>query len=340
MTPKFPFEASLEDIRANPEIFVSSVNACLESEFLVLPKGAGFVEYPIFETGYEALKKASSGFTRLKASEIVPAILSVPISLIVLRSMLGFTPSEWAYVTTQRTEIEVTQGFARTVDRKIRMAPKTPLKHSLRLEAMIQTACELLNAGSPPVASEELHRLNKADTWSGLEGVRRLVQLGVPYPVVLYERFLGRPFASHRDSVSELVGDVLELEIEKLLTNAGVSYRKTKRAERIDGFDQAPDFVIPSEFNVQAVIEAKVTEDDGTARDKITRIQHLERLSLQGQPRGEPKFEVIACISGRGFGVRPEDMKKLLLATRGKVFTLKTLGSLVESTRLAEFKTR
>jgi hypothetical protein len=28
------------------------------------------------------------------------------------------------------------------------------------------------------------------------------------------------------------------------------------------------------------VIEAKITEDDGTARDKVTRVQHLERLDL------------------------------------------------------------
>ena len=59
----------------------------------------------------------------------------------------------------------------------------------------------------------------------------------------------GRPFAGHRDSVSELVGDVLESAIEDLLTKAGVTFRKTKRAERIDGFDQAPDFLIPDGFN-------------------------------------------------------------------------------------------
>jgi len=70
-------------------------------------------------------------------------------------------------------------------------------------------------------------------------------------------------------------------------------------------------------------------EDDGTARDKVTRVEHLGALSLLGQPRNQPKFEVIACIAciaGRGFCVRREDMKKLLLATRGKVFTLKNLG--------------
>ena len=43
---------------------------------------------------------------------------------------------------------------------------------------------------------------------------------------------------------------------------------------------------------------------------------------MAGQPADQPKFEVVACIAGRGFRVRREDMKKLLLATRGKVFTL------------------
>src|SRR5438046_5425395 len=136
--------------------------------------------------------------------------------------------------------------------------------------------------------------------------------IGVPYAMLLYERFLGRPFAGHRDSISELIGDSMENVIESVLSEAGISYRKTKRAERIPGFDQAPDFIVPSEFNPHVVIEAKITEDDGTARDKITRIQHLSELSLAGQPPGQPRFEVIACIGGRGFKVRREDMKKLL----------------------------
>jgi len=164
--------------------------------------------------------------------------------------------------------------------------------------------------------------------------------LGVPYAMLLYERFLGRPFAGHRDSVSELVGDNLESVIEDVLSSAGVSYRKTKRAERIPGFDQAPDFIIPSEFNPRAIIEAKVTEDDGTARDKVTRIQHLGELSLAGQPPDQPKFEVIACIAGRGFGVRREDMRKMLIATRGKVFTLKNINRLVDHTGIHAFRTK
>jgi hypothetical protein len=157
--------------------------------------------------------------------------------------------------------------------------------------------------------------------------------------MLLYERFLGRPFAGHRDSVSDLVGDSLEAAIEEQLANSGISYRKTKRAEKIPGFDQTPDFIIPSEFNPQVVIEAKITEDDGTARDKVTRIQHLAELSASFVTAGKSSFEVIACIGGRGFGVRREDMRKLLLATRGKVFTSSTLTQMVECSRLNEFKT-
>ena len=98
---------------------------------------------------------------------------------------------------------------------------------------------------------------------------------------------------------------------------------------------------MPDEFNPQIVIEAKLTEDDGTARDKITRVQHLGSLGMQGRgPNEPPRFEVIACIAGRGFKVRREDMKKLLLATRGKVFTLENLNRLVECSRLSEFRTK
>ena len=88
------------------------------------------------------------------------------------------------------------------------------------------------------------------------------------------------------------------------------------------------------------IIEAKITEDDGTARDKVTRIQHLGELSLAGRSEENPKYEVIACIGGRGFGVRREDMKKMILATRGKVFTLKTLDRLIDHSRLKNFKTK
>jgi hypothetical protein len=337
-----PFEVPFADVEADIETYVDSVFASLRSEFLTLPKGEGFIEYPTFETGYEALKRATADFRKFEPEGIFTVACATPIAFIVLRTMLGFTPPEWAYVTTEHTNVAVPQGAARTLDRNIRLNPTRPLPAAggvteQRMRAMIATACKLLIEG-PPETPGLLHRLDKADTRHGLASIQPLADIGVPYAMVLYERFLGRPFAGHRDSVSELVGDVVEAAVEAVLAAGKISFRKTKRAERVTGFDQAPDFIVPSEFNPKVVIEAKLTEDDGTARDKVTRVQHLGALSMKDRlAHQDPHFEVIACIAGRGFKVRREDMKKLLLATRGKVFTLETITQMVEHSRLQEF---
>lgn len=341
---KYPFEAPFTEVEANLDTFVSTIFSCLESEFLIMPKGEGFVTYSVFERGYESLKQSTNGFRSIEPEPVLKAALRAPMILIVLRTIMGFTPPEWAYLTAQRTGIDVTQGFVRSLDRKIRVAPFAPISRSgitmQRVSALVSTACELLNSKVPDVGPDKIHRLDKADTRDGSDSISALSSLGVPYAMLLYERFLGRSFAGHRDSVSELIGDSLESAIEDVLSRAGISYRKTKRAERIAGFDQAPDFVIPDEFSPQVVIEAKITEDDGTARDKVTRVQHLASLSIIGRTASSPKFEVIACIGGRGFGVRREDMRKLLTATRGKVFTLKTLDRLVACSGLREFRSK
>jgi len=342
----FPFEVPFEQIEANLDAYVDEVFGALQSEFLNLPKGEGFVDYSTFSKGYEELKATTKDFRDISSESIIATICRTPISFIVLRTILGFTPPEWAYITTQRSGVEVTQGAARSLDRRIRMAPLKPFTlnngvTSSRLRAMVVTACNLLTEDPPAVPADKLYRLDKADTKNGLASLQPLADLGVPYAMLLYERFLGRPFAGHRDSVSELVGDVLESAIEAELTGAKISFRKTKRAERVTGFDQAPDFIVPDEFNPEVVIEAKITEDDGTARDKVTRVQHLGSLSMTGRAASDPpRFEVIACIAGRGFGVRREDMKKLLLATRGKVFTLQNMPRLIDCTRLADFRTQ
>ena len=340
----FPFEVSFDELRADPDAYVDAVFDCLESEFMVMPRGHGFVEFPTFESGYETLKRVTRGFREVTSENVTSAVINAPVALLVLRCMLGFTPPEWAEYAKRHTGVPITQGAARSLDRTIRMDPDRDLAGigtvtRERLDALITAACHLLRCGVPSVPRDSLHRSDKADTREGLASLRSIADLGAPYSVLLYERFLGRPFAAHRDSVSELVGNLVESAIEDVLTRAGISYRKTRRAERVTGFDQAPDFIVPNEFNPQVVIEAKLTEDDGTARDKVTRVQHLSSLSTIDRPPDQPAFEVVACIAGRGFGVRREDMRKLLLATRGKVFTLQNMKQLIEHTDLRAFRT-
>lgn len=340
-----PFEVPYAEVQANMDLFVDEVFDALQSGFMTLPKGPGFIEYAVFEEGYEALKRETGSFRDLMPDRVLALTRRLPITLIVLRTMLGFTPSEWAEATSAHTNTEVSQGAARTIDRKVRMAPEVPLSENgitaQRISAMVRTACDLLRVGPEDVEEGFIHRLHKADTISGLQSIAPLADLGVPYSMLLYERFLGRPFAGHRDSVSELVGDILESAIETLLSRHGISFRKTKRAERVQGFEQAPDFIIPNEFNPQIVIEAKLAEDDGTARDKVTRVQHLHTLSMRGRTEDEgPRYEVVACIAGRGFKQRKQDMRKLIEATRGKVFTLQTISDLVRCSRLQDFVTK
>lgn len=100
------------------------------------------------------------------------------------------------------------------------------------------------------------------------------------------------------------------------------------------------DFFVPTEVAPAAIIEAKITGDDGTARDKVSRVLNLATMRDNRERAGQATFELIACVDGRGFRVRREDMRKMLLATRGKVFTLATLDRLIEHTRLREFLPR
>ena len=168
----YPFEAPFDEVRKDPERYVDAVFSCLESEFLVMPKGIGFVEYPVFERGYEALKAATKGFSQLDPVKVLSVTLVEPISIVVLRTMLGFTPPEWGYVTTQRSGVSVTQGFVRSLDRKVRKGPEIPLTtdgiamDGLRPWWKLLVKCS--SEGVPPVEEGQLHRLNKADTkWIG-----------------------------------------------------------------------------------------------------------------------------------------------------------------------------
>jgi hypothetical protein len=338
---KYPFEVNYDVIASNPDSFIDTVFDSLESSFLILPKGPGFIPYTEFAQAYEILKQQTSSFTKIKPNYVMRAIQQDALSLVVLRTILGFSPPELAYIATERTKVQISQNFARTLDRDARenrrMLDSCTTLRRKRIEAMVIAACELIQDNLEEFPEDTIHRLDKVDTRSGQKSIQHLADQGVPYAMLLYERFLGRPFASHRDSVSGIIGQVMEDAVETQLRKHHISFRRTQHAETIEGFDQIPDFIIPDEWNPRIVIEAKSAEDDGTARDKVTRIQHLATISADREIQGLKPFRVIACVDGRGFGVRREDMRKLLEATRGKVFTLETLDHLVDHTDLKHY---
>ncbi|MCC7416585.1 MAG: hypothetical protein IT176_05530 [Acidobacteria bacterium] len=340
-----PFEIGFDDLQVRVDEMVDATFADLQSQFLVLPRGDHFVDYADFQSAYEMLKRHTDAFGAFTADRIWNALREDALAFLVVRTILGLSPPEWADLARSDLGVEVPQNMARDLDVRCRherevFARLTRPRNGLaldRAEALVAIAVDYISRGAPAGAADTVHRLAKIDTADGLVSLRHAASEHVPYAVLLYERYLGRPFASHRDSVSELVGDVMESAVEERLHRARITFRKTKRAERIPGFEQAPDFLVPTELAAAAVIEAKITGDDGTARDKVTRIEKLAAIRDERLRAGQSSFEVIACIDGRGFGVRREDMRRMLLRTDGKVFTLATLDQLIPHTRLREF---
>jgi hypothetical protein len=58
----FPFEVPYAQVEANLDAFVNEVFGALQSEFLNLPKGQGFIDYSTFSKGYERLKAVHERF--------------------------------------------------------------------------------------------------------------------------------------------------------------------------------------------------------------------------------------------------------------------------------------
>jgi len=361
---KRPFELSPQELQQRLEEMVDAVFSDLVSEFLLMPMGKCFPKYNDFRDAYETLKRASKAFEDFSEAAINNALQENSRVLGVVRSILGMTAPEWAELARSELNSDVTQGSARTLDRQCREDPRyihkvlsrykervenarnsgntlpNRPKTLQRLDHLINVAINQIIKGVPADQEGFIHRLAKFDTQTGLDSLKYAASENIPYAILLYERYLGRPFAGHRDAVSELVGEVMENAVEERLRLAGVSYRKTGRAERIPRFGQAPDFCIPDEISPIAVIEAKITSDDGTARDKVARIKELETQRNEHVAAGRPSYDVIACIDGRGFRQRREDMRQLLLRLNGKVFTTATMDSLIPNTRIQELVTK
>jgi hypothetical protein len=337
--PPHSYQATLEQIQADIDRYVDSFIGGLQSFFELMPKGAGFIHFERFQAAYGVLREETDNFGRLELERVLAAIRRDSLALVVLRSILGVTPPELASLVRERTGMDLDQSAARRLDKRARegndLLGHAQPKTRQQVRGLVQVAVELLRSGAPDVPEGVMHRLDKIDTATGIEGIRQLAAEGVPYEVLLYERFLGRPFAGHRDSVSEHVGETLQGAVRSVLASFSIPYHECGVAERFEDMDQAPDFLVPGAADLLAVIEAKLAEDDGTARDKVTRIQHLGELRDQRERRGESSYEVIACVDGRGFGIRREDVKKLLFATRGKLFNASTVGQIVAHTSLA-----
>jgi hypothetical protein len=99
---------------------VEATFADLQSQFLVMPRGSGFIPYPDFQDAYEILKRHTNSFTHLTESSVWAALRADSLVFVVLRTILGMTPPELAELARTDGSVIVPQSVARTVDARCR----------------------------------------------------------------------------------------------------------------------------------------------------------------------------------------------------------------------------
>jgi hypothetical protein len=186
----------------------------------------------------------------------------------------------------------------------------------------------------PPSGTTLRRKTDKPDTASGWASVREYATRGVPLPIFLHQRAYGGAFRQLLDATSSSRGDVLELAVEEVLSEARIPYIRTGAHNQAAITAQfgltvrpAPDFVIFDQrgSGLKAILECKVANDGGTARDKAARFRSLrvEAQRLGGIP-------VIAVLGGIGWRRAADALGPVIRDTDGRTFTVATLNSLTE----------
>ncbi len=341
---------NLQQIPAQYHARAESILDTLQSYFVDMPRGTGFLDSSDFKTSFERLRTDTSQGMDFTPATVLDAVRNDSRTWVVLRTIAGVTPPEAAALTMEAAaergvQLSIGAELARTVDARCKRAEAVLLQpgskatkreelHSSTLEAMVLGLTEVIVKGPGKVAPDRVHRLDKVDTRDGVKSLRvALADEGDMYAELLCERILGRPFATHRDAVSDLVGDSVEEKIMDVLEAHGVSAQKTGRRAKVETFPQAPDIIAPfTGFidDVEVALESKMAEDDGTARDKVSRVVKLRANEDKRVAEGLKRRQIVSVLEGRGFAVREPDLLLLLEACDGHVYTASECQALVE----------
>ena len=69
-----PFEVAGSDLASRLDELVDVTFGDLQSQFLVLPRGPGFIDFADFQQAYEALKVETRGFTEFTIDRVWSAL--------------------------------------------------------------------------------------------------------------------------------------------------------------------------------------------------------------------------------------------------------------------------
>jgi hypothetical protein len=289
-------------------------------------------ELAAVELAYKHAHELTRGFENVDLENLQQSLLKQPIALRIYRLLLGLTTSEFAEATkfaAQRHPELVAVGKSKV----------SALETGRPCDAVTARSCavtidEAMNGllfGEPPT-QEVRAKIEKPDTREGWTTVRGYAKGGVPLAVFLHQRYYGGAFRQLLDATSSRRGDVLEDAVEEAFQGNGILFVRTGAANQEEigrrfglTVRPAPDFVIFDRSDaLRAILECKIANDGGTARDKAARFNTLrgESSRLGGVP-------VFAVLAGLGWTRTADALGPVVRDTDGRVFALPTLKDML-----------
>jgi hypothetical protein len=320
-----------------------------QPSFHLVPRGNAMASRDDFTAGYNALAAATGNFSDASQATLTRALLATPSSLPALRMIACLTNKELAAVInlidpTLRVTDNRLKGFQRSqppdpsaTGRRAEQAEVKRVELASAIATAIRATMDRQILTVPDDAAAIFHsKLDHQDTIGGWTTVHSAAVNGVPYSALLYHRYVGGVWRQAQDAYSEVKGDnVLEIPLERLLGEEGIPFYRAPsgatgatEAARRYGLHPGPDFVIPDD-QPAVVIESKVAEDGGTARDKASRIQTLADSARRAG------LVVCALVDGKGWGERPGALVDVVIATDGRTYCLQTMNHLMAVPEIA-----
>ncbi|MYI55501.1 MAG: hypothetical protein F4062_00450 [Acidimicrobiia bacterium] len=322
-------DTDLTDAR---ELLAAGFTAATQPSFQYIPRGDSMAGEEEFDTAYAELAACTKNFVDVSSESLAAALTSNPATLAPLRMILGLTHNELAWSMKQvRPESRTAGGTLKNFERNPSQPPEARTEMIETIAAAVLAVVDRSILQVPETARKHFHsKLDKRDTRGGWSTVAEDAG-GVPYSALLYQRYVGGVWRQVQDAYSEVKGDrLLEQPIADLFEANHIAYLRAgggasgaKATAELLGLSPGPDFALPLD-SPTVVIESKVAEDGGTARDKASRIINLARAA---EERG-----LLACavIDGRGWSERANALADVVIATQGRTYSLATLHHLLD----------
>ena len=284
------------------------------------------------EDAYELAHELTKGFRITDVEALTQAISARPRTLLVFRLLLGLTAQEFATATQIAAERHGTKPLSAGRVKSIEAGSACDERTARCCALVIDEGMRGELFGTPPTGAVQ-PKIRKPDTFEGWISVQSYAAEGVPLAMFLHQRHYGGAFRQLLDATSTQRGDILEDAVEELFQANGVRFIRTgshnqEEIARRFGLTvrPAPDFVV---FNgsdtLRALLECKVANDGGTARDKAALYS-----TLRGEANRLGGIPLFAVLAGLGWRRTADALGPVVRDSDGRVFTLPTLSDMLQ----------